>query len=168
MLFRSKHEIEEELERAEHESREKMEKAEHQKREDAERREDEERKVRHERKHNTAMVPDYCVGVMYFTGENIDRDIKKDLTDVIAETIDEEKGNKYVINLRRHLKRKPNANKILTGSVEKAGDGFIVSAQLDDAATSELIISFSETAATEDDIKPIAEKIGRGIIDKLK
>ncbi|MGL4368249.1 MAG: FecR domain-containing protein [Spirochaetota bacterium] len=109
-----------------------------------------------------------CVGIMPFYGENISRHMLKELTDDVARGIERKLGDDHAVNIRKHADRIKDANKILSGTIEKSGDGFTITARMVDTGTSVLLYEFSGTAASKHEISDIAKIIAKEATSKLR
>jgi hypothetical protein len=87
------------------------------------------------------------IGVERFSGEAVDEKLLDSLTDNLAEKLISLRGKERVINLRKGI-RKKNINLLLSGSIEKLGNQYIITAKIINVENSNVL--FITTEETND------------------
>jgi hypothetical protein len=106
------------------------------------------------------------IGIQLFSAENTDNKTAESITDSIASTLVGLKGKDIIFNLRKG--RTASINKIITGSVGKLGDTYIITAKMIDIEKSKVIYVTSENVNSSEKFNEACKKIGTRISDNIQ
>ncbi len=105
----------------------------------------------------------YRFGVQQFTGDVIDVSVLNRVTDSIADKLIKREGRDSIVNLKR-IGKYHNYNRLLTGSVERLGMTYIITAKIIDVESSKVLYVTTEEAASIEGIEEACSLI----IERIK
>lgn len=109
----------------------------------------------------------YRIAVEQFSGEAIDRIILNKITDKVADRLSVTAGKQSVINLRKG-RREKNYNRLLSGSVERLGNTYMITARIIDIESSKVLFVTTEETDDAAEIDTVCEIISRKVQANLR
>lgn len=109
----------------------------------------------------------FRLGIKTFNGKVVDKNVLNNITVKIAGELIKARGSDRIVELSKVRKRR-NVNLLLTGSVEKLGSTYIVSAKVIDVERSGVVFVTDEIVDNIDMIDNACSKIAERVDGKLK
>ena len=105
----------------------------------------------------------YAYGLTGFSSKTVEKQVLHNVHSALLLDLINRIGKNKVVNL---LQKKVNTANIITGTIEKIGNTYIISIKVIDAKTKEVLQLKSGTASKKEDIAALCKKISRQIIQK--